>query len=140
MPVIIIKGHIKNKAKVKQYIEQLCCALKINRMRAKVIFIRFHAKLKNDFEGLCWGDMDEGFVEIDIAKTTAGSKLPYESIMQTLAHEMVHAKQYFRGELNPVDHSWKGGKPYKYEYDNAPWEIEAYAREERLYKKCWKKD
>jgi hypothetical protein len=58
-------------------------------------------------------------------------------MMQTLAHEMVHAKQYIRGELNGYNQSWKGRKPRNYKYENAPWEKEAYGREEELYQKCW---
>lgn len=137
MPIILMKGRIKHKAKVKTYVESLCKELGINRMWSKVIFIRFHTSLKNESQGLCWGDKNEGFVEIDIARKSDGDELPYEQIMQTLAHEMVHAKQYLRGELNGWTNSWKGKKPRNYKYENAPWEREAYKLEEKLYKKCW---
>ena len=57
--------------------------------------------------------------------------------MQTLAHEMVHAKQYLRGELNGWTNSWKGRKPRNYKYENAPWEKEAYKLEMKLYENFW---
>jgi hypothetical protein len=60
-----------------------------------------------------------------------------KSMMQTLAHEMVHAKQYLRGELCGYSMSWKGKKPRNYKYENAPWEREAYKLEAELYSKCW---
>ena len=137
MPIILIKDRIKNKAKVRTYVEDLCRELKINRMWSKVIFLRFHTSLKNEAQGLCWGDKREGYVEIDIARRSEGKDIDYDTIMQTLAHEMVHAKQYLRGELNGWTNSWKGKKPRNYKYENAPWEREAYKLEEKLYKKCW---
>lgn len=74
-------------------------------------------------------------------------------IFHTLAHEMVHLKQYACGELTKdlmlrsstgdlyLKTLWNG-KPYKFkshedEYFDSPWEIEAYGREDHLYWK-WK--
>ena len=137
MPHIEITGRIKGKAKVEQYVESLAKELGIGRMWSKVIFIRFKTKLDNESQGLCWGCKNEGYAEINIARTSNGDVIPYEMLMQTLAHEMVHAKQYIRGELNGYNQSWKGRKPRNYKYENAPWEKEAYGREEELYQKCW---
>jgi hypothetical protein len=56
----------------------------------------------------------------------------------TLAHEFVHLKQYDRNELRfyaqaPSAARWKG-KMYKdYNYETAPWEVEANFRENALY-------
>tara|TARA_R110001606_G_scaffold232113_1_gene379656 strand:+ start:70 stop:486 length:417 start_codon:yes stop_codon:yes gene_type:complete len=137
MPHIEITGRIKGKAKVKQYVESLAKELGIGRMWSKVIFIRFKTKLDNESQGLCWGCKNEGYAEINIARTSNGDVIPYEMLMQTLAHEMVHAKQYIRGELNGYSLSWKGAKPRNYKYENAPWEKEAYKLEKALYEKCW---
>ncbi len=137
MPIILLKGRIKHKAKVRAYVEHLCKDLGINRMWSKVLFIRFHTSLKHESQGLCWGDRNEGYVEIDIARTSNGEDIPYETIMQTLAHEMVHAKQYLRGELDGWTNSWKGRKPRNYKYENAPWEKEAYKLEMKLYENFW---
>lgn len=77
--------------------------------------------------------------------------------LKTLAHEMVHIKQYVNRELSDywpkktkrtskVTERWKG-KNYnsdKMDYYSFPWEIEAYGREEGLYRnfmhkeKLWK--
>lgn len=137
MPHLVLKGQIKHKAKIEKYVNSLCKELGINRMYAKVIFLTFKTTLDNDSHGLCWGDMREGYCEISIARQSEGEKLSYEEMMQTLAHEMVHCKQYFRGELCGWSSSWKGKKPRNYKYENAPWEREAYKREEELYKKCF---
>lgn len=62
--------------------------------------------------------------------------------MLALAHEMVHLKQYARGEMKDIHHpvrmvKWQGER-YLYEemdYWECPWEIEAYGREKGLYLK-----
>ena len=61
-----------------------------------------------------------------------------ETMMQTLAHELVHAKQYLRGELCGYSMRRKGRKPRNYKYENAPWEKEAYRLEEELFNKFWR--
>jgi len=60
--------------------------------------------------------------------------------LQTLAHEMVHVKQYARGELQCTTKTskWKGKLWRKKsdqmdDYYDSPWEIEAFGREEGLY-------
>lgn len=80
-----------------------------------------------------------------------------EDIVKTLAHEMVHVKQYAKNELAKVDQwvarktargvgkrlviasKWMGKiwKPStkENEYWDCPWEIEAYGREVGLYHK-----
>lgn len=74
-----------------------------------------------------------------------------DDMIQTLAHEMVHVKQYAKNELGKelalaakgkglaIATRWQGEfwKPSKHEdsYWDAPWEIEAYGREVGLYAK-----
>jgi len=72
----------------------------------------------------------------------------YKNIMKYLAHELVHVKQYALGEMVDVPSGgcmWKGQlypddkvmaadrTIYKWEYFEAPWELEAYGRMEGLY-------
>jgi hypothetical protein len=137
MPHFKINGRIKHKSKVESYANNLAKELGIGRMWSKIIFLNFKTKLDNENQGNCWGCKKEGYVEINIARTSEGDDMPYDKMMQTLAHEMVHAKQYLRGELCGYSMSWKGKKPRNYKYENAPWELEAYKLEEELYEKCW---
>jgi len=64
----------------------------------------------------------------------------WESFFNTLAHELVHAEQFYQGRLETVFvknkgwlHHWKGeintskGKTYN-SYRNQPWEKEAFER------------
>ena len=75
---------------------------------------------------------------------TVRPTLGIRSMLSTIAHEMVHIKQYAHGELVDYVHAsrenkckWRG--KIRYNYDNAieywdmPWEIEAHGREKGLY-------
>ena len=66
-------------------------------------------------------------------------KMQRHKMLQCLAHEMVHVKQYARGELSAelITAKWQG-KTYKLtnsfeDYLNWPWEVEAYGRDRALY-------
>jgi len=136
MNPVIIEGRVKNKKKVEEYIHALAKELGINRLYSKGIFVKFYTKLDHGAQGLCWGD-HKSHAEISIARTSNGDAFTLEEMMQTLAHEMVHAKQYLRRELCGYSMAWKGRKPRNYKYENAPWEKEAYRLEEELFKKHW---
>jgi len=58
-------------------------------------------------------------------------------ILETLAHEMVHVKQYIDGETNDELTRWRGKRvdPDKIDYWIQPWEIDAYGREPGLLTK-----
>jgi hypothetical protein len=138
MNPVIVQGRIKNKKKVESYIHALAKELGIHRLYSKVLMVKFSTKLDGEAQGLCWGD-HKTHAEIFVAKTSCGDEMSMESMMQTLAHEMVHAKQYLRRELCGYSMAWKGRKPRNYKYENAPWEKEAYRLEEELFNKCWEK-
>lgn len=60
-----------------------------------------------------------------------------EVLCRTLAHEMVHAKQFAKGQLRgkfgrtKMTYTWMGKKCRK-TYYNQPWEIEAFSKESLL--------
>ena len=69
---------------------------------------------------------------------TLDSRLDIEQLMITLAHEMVHVKQYAKGQLK-VKYNRKGnptflwrGRKFKESYYDQPWEIEAFSKERVL--------
>lgn len=62
------------------------------------------------------------------------SGLTAATILTTLAHEMVHIKQFVFKELNYEGICWKG-EPLPLDYYDDPSEIEAYGREVGLYHK-----
>jgi len=76
---------------------------------------------------------DEREFELEIHK---GLKL--RRLLETVAHEMVHVKQYAKGELYESTaqgkHRWQGKWLNKDpEYWDRPWEIEAHGREVGLF-------
>jgi hypothetical protein len=83
--------------------------------------------------GFCM-DMDKKELEysIEINRNTS-----IEQMTATLFHELVHVKQYIDGRLvsgegrSPA--TWFGIPIYE-EYDNQPWEVEAYALEKEMVK------
>ena len=78
-----------------------------------------------------WCIYDDGDFEIEINKA-----LSREDIIKTLCHEMVHVKQYLKGELveKQCARVWKGKDYTDAEHTDCPWEIEAYKLEEVLFK------
>jgi len=60
-----------------------------------------------------------------------------KDILKTLAHEMVHIKQYVYGETNETLTRWKGLKVDSDDMDYwvQPWEIEAHGMEPGLFTK-----
>lgn len=76
-------------------------------------------------------DEDDGEFTIRIDTT-----LSIELIVSTILHEMVHVQQYFTGNLK---HKWTNEVTYKkvvykydMNYDDRPWEIEAWEKEQQL--------
>jgi hypothetical protein len=73
--------------------------------------------------------------EINLSKNVKN----FRRIVQTIAHEMVHVKQFAKGEV--YDHKYRktfkwGKQVYNVETDDYwefPWEIEAYGRELGLF-------
>lgn len=84
--------------------------------------------LKDDAYGYCLSETTREF-ELEIHK-----KLPLRKLLTTVAHEMVHVKQYARKELKQ-DYDWLGKtySPKKVSYWDQPWEIEAHGRETGLF-------
>lgn len=69
------------------------------------------------------------------------SSLDFERLLITIAHEMVHVKQYAKGQ---VQHSARGktrywmGKTVRKEYYDQPWELEAFSKERVLANKVFR--
>ena len=73
----------------------------------------------------------EFMIELD-----ASMKYTFDQILTWLAHEMVHLKQFVRGELCDYETGrvqWKSRSFGKVHYNDQPWEKEAYRLEDELY-------
>jgi len=62
--------------------------------------------------------------------------IPEEEKIRTIAHELVHVKQYLYNELNEQMTLWCGHKVSEDDFENyfdRPWEKEAYELGDKLY-------
>ena len=111
----------------------------------RTLRIEFNKKLDADAGGFCYGDAEE--IDIEIATHIQGEALDIEQIKINIAHEMIHAQQIASGRL--LDHGiqitdnclvkvavWDGEYHTNTPYDDKPWEIDAYAREEIVYQQA----
>ena len=53
--------------------------------------------------------------------------------LRTLAHELIHARQFFSGQLSSDLTAWKDVDYSKADYEDQPWEIEAHKYEDQLF-------
>ncbi len=86
--------------------------------------------------GLCSYDY-KNTINIKIAKKCNGKKVELDQKISTLAHELIHCKQFLKGEL--YGWSWHGKDYTNVSYNKRPWEIEANQFQENMYKKYWAK-
>lgn len=104
------------------------------------VFIDINLKrdLKN-YLGLCDGTRSQ--VEIDLARSYDGRRESINALALTLAHEIVHAKQFIRGEINDTNYIYKKGSVTLdcegVRYSQQPWEVEAYELQQDLFDLYW---
>lgn len=75
--------------------------------------------------GLC--DYDEDEIAIVVSKSLSDCDM-----VRTLFHEMVHLKQYVEGRLEVGSPQRWLGKVYDWDYENMPWEVEAFDLEQKM--------
>lgn len=126
------KGQIKDKKRIEKYVKSVLHYFMPRLRRNIFVEVKFTKDLGGDY-GYCLGSKDH--VEIEIGKYN----FSLDQMMVTLAHELIHAKQFLKGELTPTMKNWK---TFNYEgvpYSRQPWEREAYKKEEFIYELFWVK-
>lgn len=127
-----ISGRHAKKQIVDQYVRNLMESLKIHRFTSRFVDIKFKSVLDDEADGLCLGDDQEVYLTIGTKNKS------FMRQMQALAHEMVHARQFLRGELTcEGGFAWKGKNASEFKYKDQPWEIEAYKLERDLFLDCF---
>ena len=127
-------GRIKNSKRVEQFVHDCFNHYFDGRSKRHVdVTIHFKTKIEDDLAGWCSGDRDD--VVIEICKDYENTK----TLLLNIAHEIVHAKQFIRGEINDYEMIWKkNGKGKKLvctgSYRKLPWEAEAFSEEKKLVK------
>jgi hypothetical protein len=123
---------------------------------AQLLHVRTVDKIELDIEIVNSLDVEGECISEDDTKnpryfTVRLRKQPLNEMIRTLAHEMVHVKQYAKNELGKELALARGGKGLRIvtrwmgefwtpkgkedAYWDAPWEIEAYGREVGLHHK-----
>jgi hypothetical protein len=133
MNYITIKGGNKSKQDKIISMVEFCIDKLMPRMNSLNIDIKL-TSISGDAEGYCLRESNRDFeIEVD-------SSLTLRKMLETVAHEMVHVKQYARREMN--DWAYQQEKYYKWkdrfvpantDYWDLPWEIEANGREVGLF-------
>jgi len=107
-----------------------------NKLEVDISLIK-NLKEKEDVVGDCvWEDSSYMPRHFTIRIDSSQSK---HDMLQTVAHEMVHVKQFARGELKDTDSlsicKWNGKdiNHMKTHYYDCPWEIEAHGRERGIF-------
>lgn len=135
---IVIKGKTKHMCKAEiKFATAFFANYVMGEKLAKNLDIEIRFEDLGNLEGVCNpvdAERRPRSFEIGMRPNMQRYKL-----LQCLAHEMVHVKQYARGELSNelITAKWQG-KTFKLtnsmeDYLNWPWEIEAYGRDRSLY-------
>lgn len=133
----VVGGTISQQEKA-QSVVKYCINKLMPKMETLTIEVTLK-KLKDDADGYCLRVTPRNF-KIEINHTQGLRRM-----LETVAHEMVHVKQYARNEMNDWVHDekyykWKGTSvPEKTNYWDLPWEIEANGMEIGLFVR-WAQD
>ena len=126
--IVNILGGTQSQKKHAQSMVEFCVKTLMPKMNSLDITVNL---CKPDGAmGYCLETENNRTFELEIDRTQ-----PLRRMLETLAHEMVHVKQYARRELDPSIDAWCGKtvNPKKVNYWDLPWEIEAHGRETGLF-------
>ena len=125
---ISIKGGTKSQKKYVRSMVKFCSKTLMPRMHTLDITVKLTSP--KGAMGYCLELDDNRTFEIEVDRN-----MRLRRLLETVAHEMVHVKQYARRELHPVHDTWCGKtyNPKKVSYWDLPWEIEAHGREVGLF-------
>jgi hypothetical protein len=126
--LITVTGGKPNQRKYVESIAEFCIKKLMPRMRTLDITIKLNSP--KGAMGYCLETENNRTFEIEIDRS---QKL--RPLLETVAHEMVHVKQFARREMHPSMDTWYGKtyNPKKVSYWDLPWEIEAHGRETGLF-------
>jgi hypothetical protein len=139
--MITVKGGSLNQKKHVASIVNFCITKLMPRMKNLDIVVRLKDLSKSGVYGYCLADPHSEAERYDrprVFELEIHSKMKLRKILETVAHEMVHVKQYARSELyqgtRVNKHRWQGKWLDKDpNYWDQPWEIEAHGREAGLF-------
>ena len=136
MMYVSVNGRIAKKKQVVTFIFDVLEHLMPRLKRNVSIDVNIVTRCHDHHYALCLGDKNS--VEIELARGSGDETFTLKEMMLNLAHELVHAKQFIRGELHPNLNKWKRLDYSNTAYSRQPWEKEAYLLEDNLLEIYWK--
>ena len=137
--IVEITGSTKAKRELVESMTRFCATKLMTTRLASTLEINIElvndlAKKEGVYGDCIWEDKAFRAKEFTIR---ADSKLSLRHIVETVAHEMEHVKQWARGEMQELVRQNKtkfnGTLFGDTEYWDRPWEIEAHGREKGLF-------
>ena len=146
MLLLAFKGRIKNRNHYETFAENVVNELFPREFKRDIVIgIHFKNVVENGLFGQACEHADDEYL-VEVGKVVDEGELraiePRE-IASTIAHELVHIKQYIRRELTQGATVWKGQKiPVgprggTIRYRDQPWEKEAFKREIEFTELYW---
>jgi len=132
MNIILVQGGTERQKNYVTSMAEYCIQKLMPRMRS--LHIEINLTSPKDAYGYCLS-LDKRHFEIEVDRS-----MRLRRLLETVAHEMVHVKQYARNELDDRCSKWQGKLiDPKTDYWDRPWEIEAHGREVGLFVR-WAQD
>jgi hypothetical protein len=147
MLLLQFKGRIKNRKIYEEFAEDVVNELFPREFKRDIVVgIQFKNVVEDGLFGQAIeNDDDEYLVEVGKVVNEHQKLRAVEprEIAATIAHELIHIKQYIRRELSQGGTFWKGQKiPVgprggTIRYRDQPWEKEAFKREKEFTELYW---
>jgi len=141
MTIIAVKSAKPTQREHIISMVNFCVDKLMPRMKGLEITVKLKDLSKTDCYGFCTADPEGDAERTDrprVFELEIHKNMRLRKILETIAHEMVHVKQYARGELYQGSRinkmRWQGDWLDKDpDYWDQPWEIEAHGRECGLF-------
>ena len=138
--IVTVKGGSSSQKKHVTSVVEFCAKKLMPRLKNLEINVLLKT-LGDDAYGYCHADPEGDAERSDRPRTfeiEVHKDMRLRKVLETVCHEMVHAKQYARGELYESSRigkmRWQGKYlSNKVDYWDQPWEIEAAGREAGLF-------
>jgi len=143
--MIIVHTEGKDISNYSKFIDECIVSLFPKDVDYDIYFeVKKFIEEDGSYAGLCVGDSRASVISIATHWIYEdGEEIPYEAheLASNIAHELVHAKQFCKGQINMIDNVWKHNNVIincdSIEYLELPWEVEAYAYETVLTDILW---
>lgn len=137
---VYCRGGTSMQKKLAKDIAKFCAAKLMTKRLAETLTVTIHfVQDMGDYEGDCGYEDDDSARPKEFTIRIGNEHKKLSKQLRTICHEMVHVKQYAKGEMKylwrPARYTKYNGEIYPDEMDywDTPWEIEAFGRESGLY-------